>query len=93
MRILSPLILSLLATLPTTSCAPPPRTVVVKVPVPVERPTCVQFHSPVPDETVVAGSPEAAAFDRRWVTWTVYVDAACDTASMPEWRGAPAVRP
>ena len=78
-------ILPLLATLCTTACATP-RTVVVRVPVPVTTPPCVMWRAPVPPAGMVVGSSAEVAWLEAWAKWTAYVEAACRTETRPEWR-------
>ena len=78
-------ILPLLATLCTIACATP-RTVVVRVPVPIVTPPCVQYRAPVPGPDVTAGSAAEVAYLARLLSWAAYVDAACGTEERGEWR-------
>ena len=85
MRSRSLLTLPLLVTLSTIACGTP-RTVVVKVPVPIKTEPCVLYRSPVPSPDVTAGSAAEVAFLARLLSWAAYVDAACGTEARGEWR-------
>ena len=77
--------LTLTALLCTIGCASP-RTVVVKVPVPVATPPCVLYRAPVPPEGMVPGTDAETRWLASWGAWTAYVEAACRTETRPEWR-------
>lgn len=72
------------ALLSTTACGTP-RTVVVKVPVPVVTPPCVQYRAPTPPEGMAVGTDAETRWLASWARWTAYVETACETAGRPEW--------
>lgn len=76
--------LTLTALISTLGCAPP-RTVVVRVPVPVVTPPCVQYRAPTPPEATAVGTDAETRWLARWARWTAYVETACDAAGRPEW--------
>lgn len=77
--------LPLLVTLCTIACGTP-RTVVVKVPVPIKVEPCVLYRAPVPGPDVTAGSAAEVAYLARLLSWAAYVDAACGTEARKEWH-------
>lgn len=81
-----PAILMLTALLCTTACGTP-RTIVVRVPVPVQTPPCVLYRAPTPPAGLVPGTDTETRWLALWASWTAYVEAACRTGERPEWRG------
>lgn len=78
--------LTLIALLSTAACGTP-RTVVVRVPVPIQTPPCVLYRAPAPPEGMVPGTDAETRWLATWAAWTAYVEAACRTEQRPEWRG------
>ena len=77
-------ILTLTALLCSTACGTP-RTVVVRVPVPVTTPPCVMYRAPVPPAGMAVGSSAELDYLEAWAKWTAYVESACRTEARPVW--------